>query len=240
MAKPKARDRWNVLPHKEIEQLADNLWRVEGSLRSMPLKRVMTLARLPDGDLVIHNGIALPEALMAQIEGWGRPRYLVVPNGWHRLDAAAYLRRYPDLEVLCPRGARKQVAKVVPVTGDYQAFSPPDGSVRLEQIDGVGEAEGVMVVRSDDGTTLVFNDLIFNMPHLPGPSGLFFRYVSQGTGGPRITRIGRLIMIKDKRACRASLESLAELPGLQRIIVSHHETITAEPAAVLRRIAHSL
>jgi len=240
MTKPKADDRWNVLPHQEIEKLADNLWRVEGSLDNMPLKRVMTLARLPDGDLVIHSGIALTEALMAQIESWGRPRYLVVPNGWHRLDAAAYLRRYPDIEVLCPRGARKHVAKVVPVAGDYQAFSPPDDSVRLEPINGVGEAEGVMVVRSGDGTTLVFNDLIFNMPHLPGLSGLFFRYVSKASGGPRITRLGRLVMIKDKRACRASLEGFAELPRLQRIIVSHHETITSEPAAVLRRIAHSL
>src|SRR6266542_7018228 len=46
---------WTVLAHDPIEKLAENLWRVRGSLPRMTLKRVMTVARLDDGRLVVHS-----------------------------------------------------------------------------------------------------------------------------------------------------------------------------------------
>ena len=39
----KAFDTWKVLPHHPIEKLEPNLWRVEGTVPKMPLRRVMTL-----------------------------------------------------------------------------------------------------------------------------------------------------------------------------------------------------
>lgn len=236
---PKAYDRWTVLPHEPIEKLSDELWRVEGALPGMPVRRVMTLAKMSDERLVIHNGMALADDEMAAIEAWGTPTFLVVPNGWHRLDARVYLDRYPDLTVLCPLGSRKQVEQVVPVAGSYDDL-PADGVVTLEHLDGVKQGEGVMTVRGADGATLVFNDLIFNMPHAGGLSGALFRFLLRSTGGPRITRITRWLVVKDKRALRAELERLADTPNLRRIIVSHHEVISAEPAAVLRTIAEGL
>src|SRR5690606_38404699 len=79
--------------HGPLERLEDNLWRVEGALPNMALRRVMTVVRMADGRLVIHSAIALPDELMAQIEAWGRPSYLLVPNAYHRLDAPAYKAR---------------------------------------------------------------------------------------------------------------------------------------------------
>ncbi|MBI4700359.1 MAG: hypothetical protein HY744_04175 [Deltaproteobacteria bacterium] len=178
MARLKVHDRWTVLPHLAIERLAENLWRVEGSLPDMPLRRVMTLARLGDGRVVVHGAIALAEAEMALVEEWGPPSFLLVPCGCHLLDAKAYRERYPDICVLCPRGARRRVVRVVPVEGDYDAF-PPGEAVSLEHLDGVGRAEGAMLVRSDDGTTVVLGDLVSNMPHLPGAMGWFFRHLSE-------------------------------------------------------------
>ena len=71
----KAHDTWKVLPHRPIEVVADNLWRVEGKLETMPLKRVMTIARREDGQLVVHNAMALDPESMARIDascsiGW--------------------------------------------------------------------------------------------------------------------------------------------------------------------------
>jgi len=34
----------------------------------------------------VHNGIAAEEAVMQQIAAWGKPAYLIVPSGFHRLD----------------------------------------------------------------------------------------------------------------------------------------------------------
>jgi hypothetical protein len=228
-----------VLRHGSIEKLEDNLWTVTGSLPGMSLKRVMTVARLEDGDLVVHSAIALDEDGMSEIEGWGRPAFLLVPNAYHRLDAPAYVARYPDLRVLCPRGSRKKVEQVVRVDGDYDNF-PEDASVELRYLAGIREAEGVMIVRSAGGASLVFNDAIFNMPHGTGLAGFIFRHLTGSTGGPRVTRLFRVMAVKDKAAFKADLGRLAEAPGLVRIVVSHHEPIVDRPADVLRRIAESL
>ncbi|HZH03491.1 MAG TPA: hypothetical protein VEY30_06880 [Myxococcaceae bacterium] len=67
----KAHETWTVLKHDPIEKLAENLWRVKGALPGMSLKRNMVVARLSSGGLVIHNGIALDEASMRELEAWG-------------------------------------------------------------------------------------------------------------------------------------------------------------------------
>jgi len=236
---PKAHLTWRVLPHHPIEELSENLWRVQGSLEGMALQRVMTIARRGDGDLVIHNGIALQDEEMKRIEAWGRPAFIVVPNAYHRLDAPAFKKRYPDARVLCPSGGKKKVAEVVDVDGTYEGF-PSDGAVRLQMVEGVGDAEGVMIVTSQDGTTIVFNDILFNMPHGTGVIGFIFRHLTQSTGGPRVSRIVRWFVMKDRAALRRSLERLAETPNLRRIVVSHHLVITDDPAGTLRAVAGTL
>jgi hypothetical protein len=229
---------WRHLPHGSIERLAEDLWCVEGSLPSMPIPRVMTLARRTDGALVMHSPVALDEAAMRRLESLGDPMFVVVPNGYHRLDPPAFVRRYPRAQVLCPRGARKRVAEVVRVDGPYQDF-PDDPRVRLFPLEGTREGEGVMQVTSDEGVTLVFNDVIFNMAHAPGAKGLFFR-MGGWTGGPRVTPIAKLALIKDKKAFRAHMLCLADTPNLVRIVVSHHLPITERPAEVLRTVAAAL
>ena len=92
----KAHTTWRVLPHGPIEKLSERVWRVEGDVPGMPLKRVMTIAKRADGGLVVHNAIALDDAGMAQIEQWGPVRVIVVPNGYHRLDAKVFAERFPD------------------------------------------------------------------------------------------------------------------------------------------------
>jgi len=235
---PKANTSWKVLGHEPITPIGDNLWMVIGTLPDMPLKRVLTVARRSDGKLVFHNAIALEEEAMKQVEGFGEPAFLVVPNGYHRLDAPAFKARYPGLRVLCPAGARNKVAEVVGVEGSYDDF-PPDDAVKLYHLDGVKQAEGVMEVRSQDGVTLVFNDAIFNLPHMPGFAGFVFRMLGS-TGGPRVTRLMRLFVVKDKKALRGHLEQLAETPDLRRIVVSHGAMITEAPAEVLKQVARGL
>ena len=235
----KANDVWTVLPHDPIQKLGGNLWRVQGDLPGMPMKRVMTIAKRGDGTLVIHNAMALEDAAMQAIDAWGKVAFLLVPNGWHRLDAKVFAERYPQAKVLCPSGSRKKVAEVVSPAGSYEDF-PAEEAVSLETLDGTGEMEGVMTVRDGGETTLVLNDAVFNMPHLPGAQGWVLKHITQSSGGPRVSRIARLFMVKDKARFAAHLERLAALPDLRRVIVSHHETIVDDPAGTLRAIAAGL
>jgi len=233
----KAHMEWKVLSHGPIERLAENIWWVQGSLPGMSLKRVMTIVRLSDGRLVIHNAIALDDAGMKQIEEWGDPAFIVVPNGGHRLDAPAFKRRYPSLRVVAPKGSRARIEEVVNVDLTYEQF-PEEASVRFEMLHGVGDAEGAMIVRSQDGVTVVLNDAVFNMDRKRDPLGFFFTTILGSAPGPRVSRLAKLIFIKDKRALRSDLERLAATPDLQRLVVAHEKVASGASAAeALRKAA---
>ena len=98
----RAFDEWNPLAHETLLRLAENLLWVRGSLPGMSLKRVMTAARLEDGGLVLHSAIALEASAQKQLEAFGEPRYLIVPNPAHRLDAPA------SGEILIPVGGESR------------------------------------------------------------------------------------------------------------------------------------
>jgi hypothetical protein len=231
--------RYGGLSDSGLVQLTENLWRVEGALPRGPLKRVMTVARRDDGALVVHSPIAMAANSMAALDALGPVSFLVVPNGFHRLDAPTYAKRYPKARVLTTSGSRGRVSKVVSIAGTYSEM-PKDGSVALDEIEGTGGQEGIVRVMSRDGVTLVMNDLVFNMPDAPGVPGFVLKHMTRSSGGPRISRIARLLLVKDRAAVKTALTRIAETPGLRRIIVSHHETINDDPIGVLRRVAETL
>ena len=225
---PKAFTDFQVLPHGQFVRLAENLWWVQGSLPNMSLKRVMTVVRLENGSedngpgspLVIHNAIALEEPMMKELEAWGTPKYLLVPNGMHRLDAPAYKRRYPDLQVFAPLGSRRKIEEVLPVNGAYLDF-PDVPSLELRSLPGISETEGALIVSSQDGRTIILNDVVFNMDRPKDALGLLITAAFGSAPGPRISRLAKLTFVKDRHALKAELKSLAALPNLQRLIVAH-------------------
>jgi hypothetical protein len=235
-AMAKAFDTWNVLPHGELLQLADNLLWAQGSVPNMSLKRTMTIARMTDGRLVIHNAIALDEPAMQRIEAFGTPAFLIVPNGMHRLDAPAFKKRYPALKVLAPSGSRKKVEEVIPVDDTYESF-PADNTVRLDMLHGMANAEGAMIVTSNDGVSVVLNDAVFNMDKKQDLMGYLITTLFGSAPGPRVSRLSKLMLIKDKKALRADLERYAALPGLERLIVAHEKVAHGHDAADALRAA---
>jgi hypothetical protein len=228
-------DTWQVFPHRPLEKIAPNLWRVEGDIPGANGTRVMTIARLRDGSLLIHNAIALEEPLMAEIEAFGKPSFLVVPNAFHRLDAKIYKTRYPGMRVLCPTAARKKVGQVVTVDGTYED-GPKNDDVSLAHLDGTKEQEGIVRVKSADGTTIVINDCVNNLPVMTG----FFGFLLAPTGRPSVPRIAKWMMVKNKDAFRGMLEQVSTIPDLKRIIVSHGAMMTDAPAQTLRAVVSEL
>ena len=110
---PKPQRPWTVVGNDPIQKLEENLWHVEGALPDFSLERKMVVIKLGDGSLLVHNGICLREEDQREVEAWGPIRWIVVPNGFHRLDAYAYKQRYPEAKLLAPARARKQVEKIV-------------------------------------------------------------------------------------------------------------------------------
>jgi hypothetical protein len=231
----KAFTTWTTLPHDPIEKHGDNAWSVEGSMPNPSIRRRMTVARLGNGGLVIHNAIALDDASMKELEAFGEPAYLLVPNGFHRQDAFIFKQRYPKLRVLCPRAATKKVRDVVSVDGSYDEL-PPDPRVQLFHLRGVKEREGALFVQSDTGTTVTFCDVVMNLPERGGLMG----FALAPTGRPAVPRVSRWLTIADRAAFRAHLEELAATGDLRALLVGHGRNITDDPRGTLRGLAAEL
>ncbi len=232
---------WTVLPHGPLMHLDDNLVTVVGTMRMPPMgdvERRMTVVRLSDGRLVVYSAIALDEAEMLELEHFGWPTFLIVPSDLHRMDVKIWKDRYPAMTVVTPAGARAKVEKVVPVDAISVDFGDP--AVRFLTVPGTGGREAALVVDTKNGTSLVLNDLIFNLANRPGLSGWVFKTIGMTGDEPHIAPPVRMRQVKDKQALGAQLERWSHLSSLKRVIVAHGDIIADDPAQVLGRIAKDL
>ena len=239
MAKPFTQ--WTVLPHGELALLEDNLICACGFLNMPPMGQVerrMTVVRLRDARLVVYSAIALDEAEMTALESFGRPGYLIVPNGLHRMDARIWKERYPGMKVIAPAGARERVEKVVPVDDVDVDFGDP--SIHFITVPGTGAAEAALLVESASGSTLILNDVVFNLHNLPGIKGWLFKTIGMTGDEPHVPPVIKMRQVRDPRALGAQFERWSRLPNLKRLVVSHGDMIVDDPARVLGRIAGEL
>jgi hypothetical protein len=239
MARSKARP-WIVLPHDPIVKHEDNLWSVRGLLRPEGgvVDRRMAIVKLEGARLLFFNAVPLAPEAMADLEAWGEPAYLVVPNGFHRLDIHAFKARYPGMKLVAPAPAIARVARVAPVDGDLTTLPIEPGLV-VEALEGTKIGEPALVVSSAGRRSLVFGDAVMNLAHGGGLEGFLLKLLGS-TGGPKVTRIARWVLMSDAARLRGHLEMLAGLEGLARIIPSHGAIIEADAARVLREVAAGL
>jgi hypothetical protein len=235
MARPRP---WTVVDHEPLLRCEPNLWLADAAVPGTALRRRMSVVRCGDGRLVFHNAVPLREEDMRELERWGMPAFLVVPNRFHRLDLHAWKARYPALRVLAPAQAARAVAEVVPVDGELSAL-PRDPALTVHPIAGWKLGEAVLEVRSGDGASLLFGDAIMNNRPVPGPRGLVLRLLGS-TGGPKVTPLARLLGVGDARAVARSFRQLAALPGLRRLVPSHGTIVDSGVADALRRVADAL
>lgn len=220
---------WTVLPHEPIEKHTENLWSVSGKMPGGNQRR-MSIARRADGRLVIHNPIALDEAEMLELEAFGQPAFLVVPNAFHRQDSIIYKQRYPGLSVLCPETARKKVSEVVEISGHLDEM-PKDQDVELFHLRGMKEREGALRVRSNGKSALVFNDTLLNLPQQGGLMGFFMA----PTGSLSVPRFTRWMMMKSGVELREHLRELAGTPQLTHLVPGHGPVIDADAGSVMNQ-----
>jgi hypothetical protein len=236
----KLHDKWKVLPHGRLTGVEPRLLTVVGTVR-MPLgkfPRRMTVVGLSRNRTLIFSPIALGDREMKRIEALGTPAFMVVPNGFHRLDSRPWKTRYPDIKVICPPGARERVEEAVPVDATTDILR--DRAVDFITVEGTDEAESALIVRRAHGTSLVVNDIIADVRQPKGlGANIMARLFGFGVKHPQIPREVRHAFIKDERALAAQLRIWAEIVDLNRVIPSHGEIID-RPKRVLQRIADSL
>ncbi len=237
---PKAHEDWHVRPHGDLVPVDDGILTVVGHIRMplMDLPRRMTVVRLADSRLVLWSAIALDEPRMQELEAFGHPAFMIVPNDHHRLDAKAWKKRYPQLVVVAPAGARAKVEEVVPVDTTAPDFGDPD--VRFLTVPGTIDREAALIVRGRNGTTLVLNDIVGNIRDAAGIGGWLLKIAGFAGHDAQIPKPVKLTMVRDKKALREQLLEWTRLESLKRILVSHGEPIESNPRQTLSDLAGSL
>ena len=238
---PKFHTEWMVLPHGPVERIDDGILSVEGEIH-MPLGRFprrMTVVALSGSRAAVFSPVALNERAMRDIESLGTPAFLIVPNGFHRLDSRIWKQRYPEMKVICPPGARERVEEAVAIDATTDILA--DADVDFVMAEGTRAAESALVVRRPAGTTLVINDLISNVRHPKGlGANIMARLFGFGVRHPQMAREVKWLLVKDKPALAAQLRSWAEIADLRRIIVSHGDILEESPEDTLRAVALTL
>jgi hypothetical protein len=229
-----------IFPHGDPQELMPGVWTVTGSL-PFPVKRVMTIVKLADGSLLLHSVIAMSDAGMAKLDALGKPSVVVVPHGGHRLDATFYKERYPDVRVVAPAAARAKIEEVVRVDATSEEALPPLG-VRLHAVDGFKNGELAYELDAAGGKVLVMSDAVANRDPVPGVTGWLIAGMAGGPKGSRLSvpRMVRMMILADKKAARASLEKLAEIPDVKVLTIAHGRAVTDSVSAALREAASGL
>jgi hypothetical protein len=225
---------WTVLPHERIAKHSENLWSVSGNMPGGNQRR-MSVARRADGRLVLHNAIALDADEMDELEAFGKPAFLVVPNGFHRMDSKIYKQRYPDLAVLCPKAARAKISQVVEVTGHLDEM-PKDDDVELFHLRGMKEREGALRIRGKTSSALVFNDTLLNMSDQGALKGFFLG----PTGTLSVPRFTRWLLMANAEELKQHLQELATTPALSHVVPGHGDVISTDTASALNKAAERL
>lgn len=229
---------WRPARHGALTALADGVWTVDAELDLLPIGRRMTVLRTADG-LAVHSAVACDATTMAAIDALGPVRWILVPSGFHRMDAPAFAARYPAARVLAMPASQRRAGERVTLAGDY-GLLPTAGPLSYEPLAGMPK-EAVFIHTAADGSeTLVFNDGFMNLPaSLPGFKGWIVKLIGS-TGGPKVTRTARLGLVDDKAAYAAHLRRLAARPRLARVVPGHGAIIVDGAAAALRRAADGL
>lgn len=237
---PRLNDEWIVSRHGPVEQVTDGVFTVQGTIK-MPLgefPRRMTIVGLRGRRTAIWSAISLGQEAMEQVEALGRPRYLVVPNAYHRLDLRAWKKRYPDALVIAPDAVRSEVAEACPVDANGTALKDPQAELRLVQ--GTGGAEFALHVTREDGVTLIVNDVIARVARPKGITAkIMARLMGFGVRKPQTPRLIQKVLVKDRQLLANQFLEWSRDRSIKRIIPSHGEIIS-RPAKVLADLARSL
>lgn len=94
-----------------VEYVKDQIWILEYPVRysGIDLYGRMTIIKLDNGELIIHDPCKIDESTKHEIDAIGRVKYIIAPGYFHHLFVTDFQQQYPDAETfLCPGLERKR------------------------------------------------------------------------------------------------------------------------------------
>jgi hypothetical protein len=218
-----------------LAALGDGIWIEERPQRFYGLEvgTRMTVMRLADGNLLLHSPVPLDAALRRELDAVGTVRYVVAPNRVHHLYAGDVAESYPGARLWIAPGLERKRPDLayVAILGDE---APAEWRGEVDQTFFRGRPyENEVVFFHRASRTLVLCDLAFNFgPRAAAPTRWLMRLMrSYGRFGPSTLDP---LLIRDRRAARASLERILDW-DFDRVIVAHGDVLERGGREALRR-----
>jgi hypothetical protein len=208
-------------PHGPIEEIAEGVFWVRGSIQFAPLMRLarnMVIVRSGE-ELTVVSPVRLSSDGEAELDKLGTVRHVVKLGFMHGIDDAYYLERFGATYWALPGGTRPQ--DPVPQR-ELTAAAIPIPDAELFEFQDTNDREGVLLVRRAGGI-LITCDAVQNWPDTKGCSPLA-RVASHLIGfRRRRAQIGppwRKKMTPDGGSLKADFERLANL-DFAHLIAAH-------------------
>jgi len=217
-----------------LRALGDGIFVVERKLRfaGVELGTRMTVMRLSDGSLLVHSPIEPTPELRSQLDERGPVRFIVAPNRFHHLFAAAFREAYPGSELHTAPGLAERFP-ALPVDAEL-ADGPAAWSADVDHLLVQGAPLTNEVVFCHRASrTLVLTDLAFNVGPEAPPWTRFSMWLAGAYGHFGPSRIERWIL-RDRPAARASLERILAW-DFDRVVVGHGRVLGSGGREALRR-----
>lgn len=162
-----------------VEYVKDQIWIVEYPIRyfGIDLFGRMTIIKLPNGDLIIHDPCKIDAATKQDIDAIGEVRYIVAPGNFHHLFVTDFQQHYPEAETfICPGLERKRPD----IPFDWILGNKPDHrwDDSLEQVVVLGtKLMWEVAFLHKPSKTLILVDLVENIgDDFKHPAGLALRF----------------------------------------------------------------
>jgi hypothetical protein len=218
-----------------LRQLDRNLWVEERSQRFYGLEvgTRMTVMRLADGSLLLHSPVVLDPTLRAELDALGPVRFAVAPNRVHHLYAGGVAEAYPGARLWVGPGVERKRPDLPfeEVLGDE---APEPWRAQVDQVFFRGRPyENEVVFHHRESRTLILCDLAFNFRKGTHPLTRLLMRASGSYGRFGPSRLDPLL-IRDRKAARASLESILAW-DFDRVVVAHGDVLESGGREALRR-----
>lgn len=193
------------------------------------LRTRMTIVRLSDDQLWIHSASEPTDELCSELDRLGRVSWIVMPNRFHHLHAAAMKERYPDARVIGPASVTAKNERVVL---DAQLDDPHVGPPELASVPlrGVPFLDETLFFHARTHTLIGADVMMCGCP----ADHWTWRWTSRVTGQYLRFKAPPDVRWKTRGGpeVRESIARLAALP-IERILVAHSDPVVDRPVEQL-------
>jgi hypothetical protein len=194
----------------------------------------MLAIRLKDNSVMVVSPIkGLSQSCIDQLRSLGQVKFLLAPNHFHNLGIRPFVEMFPGVKLVARNEARPRLKKLTGLEVDdlesVQDMLPQH--VQIYQPAGTKSGETWIRVATQPGNVWIVSDSFFNMPQVPNNFLGFVLRVCGTAPGLRVSRVFRIIALRDKAAYRNWVAARAAADQPVMVIPGHGEFIRGKDLA---------